>query len=465
MNPDGEGDRLQAPGRSQPFFINLNPGSVGDFDTLFPESDPAHVDNILEGLYGRALTLAAHRRRYSALMEEHVAEFGRTQAEFFSASGRISFGGLHTDHNGGLVLPACSNRDTLACVSARRDDLVHIISREYGEYRINLNDVTEPSIIKGTEGLVQGMAHYLRFYNYRVGGLNITSDSLLVPGVGQSTSASFENIIALAFSDFYNESRIPLIARALAGQYAENSFWGKKSGLLDQLGTGAGGAVFIDLGVEPAPEIVPVPDVDLLFARTGYRILLVDTRSGHAGKNEEYSKVPAEMFEVARFLHAGRLGKVSVEVFDRQRADIYREVGARPLLRALHFYRENDIVRNMKRALAEGDVPSFLALTNASCSNALTLLQNAYDITDPQHQEIPVAVSETRDFISRSGLQDAGACQGQGGGFGGSILTILRRELVPDYIAAMRAFNFEVEEYEIRRYGAVNVSRLINDPH
>ncbi|MDR1211973.1 MAG: galactokinase [Spirochaetaceae bacterium] len=393
------------------------------------------------------------RQRAKALVRglaEHVSD-GET-VRLFSAPGRTELGGNHTDHNRGRVLAASIQLDILAAVSPRKDKKVFFRSSGFDDVELDLSDLGRKSEEEGsTRALIRGVAAAFATRGIETGGFTGNAESLVLPGSGLSSSAAVEVLIASIFDRLFGGGRQRSLEIAKIGQWAENEYFGKPSGLMDQAACASGGAVAIDLKDIENPKVKVVP---FNPEAAGFALCVVDTRGSHAGLTPDYAAIPDEMKAVAGFFGKTVLRETSLRAVLEHCAELRAGLGDRAVLRALHFFAENDRVPLMTRALealnAEKDrgakgkiMDRFLNLVNQSGSSSCMLLQNIYAAGKPREQGISLALALTRIFLETqtAGQTLNGACHGacrvHGGGFAGTIQAYIPLESLPAYTENM----------------------------
>lgn len=370
-------------------------------------------DGALARLYGTA-AVPAQRKRYAGAVTEYVRLFGEDDdIALFSAPGRTEIGGNHTDHNHGLVLAGAVNLDVIA-VAARTDaPAIHIHSAGYQPNVVKL-DCLEPQADErnGSASLVRGVAARFRQRGYRIGGLRAYTTSNVLKGSGLSSSAAFEVLLGTMLNHLYNGGQVGAVEIACIAQYAENEFFGKPSGLMDQMACSVGGVVSIDFA-DTANPIIRTVDYD--FSQSGHGLCIVDTGGDHAALTHEYADVTAEMRQIANALDVDFLRETSYEALLPRIAELRAQFGDRAVLRALHFWSENERVEREVAALENGDFATFLALVNESGHSSFEYLQNVYSSCAPQCQGLSLALA-----LAGRVLNGEGACRVHGGGFGGT---------------------------------------------
>jgi len=333
----------------------------------------------------------------------------------------------------GRVLAGSVTLDAVAAASPSGTDKVTLFSKGYEKaFEVTISRLEKVKTEAGTtEALIRGVAAGFQQRGFRQGGFNAYIDSRVLPGSGLSSSAVIEITLGNIINGLFNSGSASPLEIASIGQYAENQYMGKPSGLMDQVACSCGGIVTIDFA-DPADPKVEQVAFDL--AGHDYSLLVVDTRGHHADLIPEYASIPEEMGAVSRFFGKEQLREVSAAAFYSSLADIRRTCGDRAVLRAHHFIRENQRVADQVEALKDDDFSSFLSMVNASGSSSWKYLQNISSGGSSREQEVALALALTEDFISRTG---EGACRVHGGGFAGTILVFLPGEAVSVYIKEM----------------------------
>ncbi|MDR3147705.1 MAG: galactokinase [Treponema sp.] len=404
---------------------------------------------LLAELYG-AGEEAAQQKRYTALADLFMQRFGAAEGglRIFSAPGRSEIGGNHTDHNHGKVLAASIQLDCVAVAAATSNRRIHIYDKSYGEdYVVDLDgDLAPVPAEKGSAALVRGIAAGFKNPSltggapFALGGFSACVESRVLPGSGLSSSAAFEMLIGGILNVLYNGGKLPVEKLAAMGQYGENRYWGKGSGLLDQMASGAGGVAAIDFEDPAAPLLERIP---FDFTSRRYALVLVNTGGNHANLSGEYSAIPNEMKSVAAFFGHEVLRGISVADLLRQLPALRARCGDRAVLRALHFVQENQRVDDEIRALKDDDFPRFLSLIQESGDSSYKFLQNVVvPQADPREQNIPVCLALTEAFFRErrlnAGVRRA-ACRVHGGGFAGVIQAFVPLDEAEAYTAWMHS--------------------------
>lgn len=395
--------------------------------------------------------------RMLSVLQSFASEFGEDrQAFMLSTPGRTELAGNHTDHNRGRVLAGSCSLDIIGVVSPRSDQTVRIRSAGYdGLIAIDGSELSSLADERGTPAaLVRGVFAFFSDRGFEIGGFDAVMESQVLPGSGLSSSAAFEVFVGSALNTLYNHSRLEAVDIAQAGQYAENDFFGKPCGLMDQLACAHGGIVAIDFK-DRVPEI---SGVNIDFADAGYTMFVIDTGGDHADLTDEYAAVPAEMRLVANALGHEVLGAGSHQAFLEAIPDLRGSCPDRALLRAMHFYQDNERVQDMVEALRAGRVDEYLRLVNESGISSSTLLQNYFSPGNPRVQGISLGCALAAEYLKQSGLR--GAVRVHGGGFAGTIQTYVPK----GHAEAFRAFvervfgGGSVIELRIRPVGPVAFS-------
>jgi galactokinase len=388
-----------------------------------------------EGIFG------AQKKRYTGLAGQFQNRFGGGAVRIFSSPGRSEIGGNHTDHNRGKVLGASIQLDCIAAAAKTGDNRVSIHDESYGEdYRIDLGgDLSPQPGEKGSAALVRGIAAGFQDASltggapFRLGGFSACVESRVLPGSGLSSSAAFEMLICGILNILYNDGKLPVEKLAAMGQYGENRYWGKGSGLLDQMACGAGGMAAIDFENPSAPVLERIP---FDFASRRGVLALVDTGGSHAGLSGEYSAIPDEMKRAAAFFGRDALRGLGLDDLVRSLPALRAECGDRAVLRAFHFIQENARVEEEVRALKENDFPRFLDLIQESGDSSYRFLQNVAVPGSLREQNIPVCLALTEAFFKERRLNvpvRQAACRVHGGGFAGVIQVFLPQEEAEAY--------------------------------
>lgn len=412
---------------------------------------------LMAELYGEA-KVGENLARYEDLVHKFTKAFASKDMLLFSAPGRTEISGNHTDHNHGKVLAGSINLDCVGVAAKNNSSKVNVVSETFNQsFSIDLNHLEPSEKMAGTIDLVKGLLAGFKDSGYEVGGFDAYITSNVISSAGVSSSAAFEMLLCSMINEFFNEGRIDTVAYAHVGKYAENKYWNKASGLLDQMACAVGGLITIDF-MEPAVPVVEKIAFD--FSSHNHSLIIVNTGKGHADLSEDYSSVPIEMKKVAECFGKEYCSEISEQDVIENLQKVREYAGDRSVLRALHFFEENKRVEAEVAALKEDRFDDFLKNITASGNSSWKWLQNCFTNSNYQEQGITVALALTELFIAE---KQAGACRVHGGGFAGVIMALLPNEIVDEYVAYMeKAFGEgNVYRMSIRPYGAVCVNRLI----
>lgn len=382
-------------------------------------------ENFLQ-LYVDPAQIPAQQVRWIGTIERFISLFGDKDVQLFSAAGRTEVSGNHTDHQHGRVLAASVNLDSIAVAAATDNDTITVVSDDYTIDPVRLDDLAIREAEFGTsQALIRGIAAALKEEGYNIGGFEACCTSSVLAGAGLSSSASFEILIAQILSGLYNEDRLDLVEAAKAGQKAENVYFGKPCGLMDQCACAVGGLITIDFKDPSAPQVRPV-DVD--FSRFGQALCILDTKGSHADLTGEYAAVPGEMRKVASLFGREVLREVEPQLFFENIAKVREACGDRACLRALHFFNENARVKEIVEALEADDFAGFKKGITESGDSSYKYLQNVNVSGDPENEALGVALA-----LSEQILGDKGFCRVHGGGFAGTVQAFVDEDFVPVY--------------------------------
>ena len=409
-------------------------------------------DELLMDIYLDEAKLTYQRERYAAAIEQFEKLYGAAEVSIYSAPGRSEIGGNHTDHQNGEVLAASVNLDAIAIVEKTDDGLVKVVSGDYPMITVDVNDLEKNDSEEGTTlSLIKGVLAGIKERGGNVGGFKayVTSDVLI--GAGLSSSAAFETIIGTITSGLYNDMTISAVDIAIIGQYAENVYFGKPCGLMDQTASSVGNLVHIDFADKANPVI---EEVSCDLGKYGYSLCITDTKGSHANLTPDYAAIPAEMRAAAAVFGKEVLHGVTMEELIEKSAEVRVAAGDRALLRAIHFVSENVRVQQEVAALKAEDFEGFLRVVKASGDSSYKFLQNVYTNSDVQYQNVSVALA-----ISETILGDNGVCRVHGGGFAGTIQAFVKNEAVAEYKATMdNVFgDGSCQVLKIRKYGGMKV--------
>lgn len=382
---------------------------------------------LLEQMYGKGKA-EVNAERYELAANGFFRSFGDREFEFFTSPGRTEIGGNHTDHNQGRILAGSVQMDCVAAAAANGTETIRMISETYKQdLVIDLNHLEPGSQTTGTLPLVKGVLAGLRKRGFEIHGFDAYVTSNVIGGSGVSSSASFEMLVCSIVDYLFNNYTRDVVSYAKAGQYAENKYWLKGSGLLDQMACAVGGIITIDFADTEEPEM---RRVDCDFDDLNLDLVIVNTGKGHADLSAEYSSIPNEMKSVAKYFGKEVLAQVAEEDVIENVKDIRRKCGDRALLRAFHFFEESRRVDDQVAALESGDKERFLQEITASGNSSWKWLQNCYLNETPQEQSISCTLALTELFLKKI---HGGACRVHGGGFAGVIAAFIPKEHTAEY--------------------------------
>ena len=393
--------------------------------------DAPRAQQALKTLYGaHEGVLLRQRERYLALERAHAALFGPKETHFFSSPGRTEIGGNHTDHNHGRVLAAAVTLDMLACVSVSGDSLITLYSKGYDKpFVVDSRDTDyRPEEEGSTQALIRGVCAQLRQRGLAVGGFNGVMVSDVLSGSGLSSSAAFEVLLAAILDGLFNGGTLDPVERAKLCQVVENRYFGKPSGLMDQSACSVGGLVGIDFEDVDAPRF---EQLQYDFEAKGYSLVVVATRSSHDDLTDEYASIPKEMKQVAEAFGCQTLRQVDPALFYQHLGQLRRSLSDRALMRAMHFFGENQRVADQLQALQQDRLADFLSMVVDSGESSWRLLQNLY-VGGQTAQSLALACA-----LSEKLLKGRGAWRVHGGGFAGTILAFVPEAQLAAYVQAM----------------------------
>ena len=389
---------------------------------------------------------------YQHQKEGFAAQFGCKPQFIFSAPGRTEISGNHTDHQHGCVMAAAVNREALAAVAENGTMTVRLYSEGYGLLEIDLNDMTvHPEEVNTTASLIRGVAS--KFQEYGLRGFDAYVTSTVLSGSGLSSSAAFEVLVGTIFNHLLSAGKTA-IEIAQIGQYAENVYFGKPCGLMDQMASSVGNIIAIDFA-DPANPIVTPMAFD--FATCGYSLCVIDSGAGHEDLTDEYAAITRELKQVCRIFGKEFLRDVEEEEFYDRIAEVRKICGDRATLRAIHVFGENKRVAMQRKALEENDFDTFLHYVKESGSSSWRLLQNVIPSGWKEHQEVAFALA-----LAEKLLGGRGACRVHGGGFAGTIAAFVPADMLDGFKAGIEKALGEgsCHVMNIRKEGGVLVEDL-----
>ena len=376
-----------------------------------------------------ALILSASDRQ--VLDAGFEAAFGGNPERYFSAPGRTEIGGNHTDHQRGRVLAAAVNLDTRAAVRVNGSDTIRIQSKGYPlcEVKLNQLDCPIPEEINSTPALIRGVAARFTQLGCEVRGFDAYCESTVLPGSGLSSSAAYEVLIGTIINGLFFDGKVSQPEIAMIGQYAENVFFGKPCGLMDQMASAVGNLVAIDFFDKDNP-VIELVDFD--FASCGHALCIIDSGADHADLTDEYAAVPGEIKAVAACFGKEVLTQIDEADFYAALPELRAKCGDRAVMRAIHFYQENARVPQQVAALKSGDFDRFLTLIKQSGYSSYMYLQNVIPAGYKEHQDVAVSLALCEHYLA-----GRGAYRVHGGGFAGTVQAFVPFDILPQFRAGI----------------------------
>ncbi len=361
-----------------------------------------------------------------------AAAFGGAPERYFSAPGRTEIGGNHTDHQRGRVLAAAVNLDTRAAVRVNGTDTIRILSKGYPMSVVDLKEMTpREDEINTTPALIRGVAARFSQLGCKVEGFDAYCESTVLPGSGLSSSAAYEVLIGTIINHLFFDGRVSQPEIAMIGQYAENVFFGKPCGLMDQMASAVGNLVTIDFFDKEHPIIEPV---EFDFASCGHALCIIDSRASHADLTDEYAAIPGEIKAVAAYFGKEVLTQIAEAEFYANIPALRKACGDRAVMRAIHFYQENARVPRQVVALKTGDFETFLSLVKQSGYSSYMYLQNVIPAGYKEHQDVAVSLALCEHY-----LNGRGAYRVHGGGFAGTVQAFVPFDILDVFKAGIDA--------------------------
>ena len=350
----------------------------------------------------------------------------------FSSPGRTEISGNHTDHQCGCVLAAAVNLEAVADVWLNGTNNIWIQSQGYPTMKVELDDLSVREEEKNsTAALIRGVAYSFVQKGAKLRGFDAVVNSTVLPGSGLSSSAAFDVLFGTILNELFFDKRLSAVEIAQIGQYADNVYFGKPCGLMDQMASSVGGLVYMDFE-NPQEPIIEKIDFDL--AKAGYALCIIDSGADHADLTDEYAAIPTEMREVTAFFGKEVLRQIPADTFFSALPELRGKVPDRAILRAIHIYQENSRVLKQAEALKSGNMDAFLQLVKESGRSSWMYLQNISPTGAVEHQEVAVALALC-DVL----LQGRGAYRVHGGGFAGTVQAFVPFDMLDAFISGMEA--------------------------
>ena len=396
-------------------------------------SDGVHAARLASLYCCAPAETASEAARYAAVLDGLEKTFGsHAEAGLYSAPGRTEIGGNHTDHQHGRVLAGSVNIDMIAAAAPNDKNQLRVQSEGYDLCVIDLNDLEARKEEENTTAaLLRGECAAFTQRGAKLAGLDVYISSNVPKGSGVSSSAAFEVLIGVILNDCFMTEKVSPIAIAQIGQWAENVYFGKPCGLMDQMASSVGNIITIDFASPAKPVVEPVA-VD--FSKAGLALCILDSGADHADLTDEYAAIPAECRAVAAVCGGEVLRDVPFETFLAKLPECRRQCGDRAVLRAFHVYADNDRVAKQVAALHDGDFGTFLSLVNESGRSSWEYLQNVIPAGYKEHQEVGVTIAAAKHLLG-----DKGAVRVHGGGFAGTVQAFVPVEMLDEFKAGMEA--------------------------
>lgn len=408
------------------------------------------ADSLFLDIYQDESMIEFQKKRYVDAIEQYINLYKDEEVEIFSVPGRSEVCGNHTDHQHGQVLATAINLDIITVVS--KDEEKVLLKDKYTSNPVYINDLNRKEEEKDTsEGLIRGILYRFKELGYKIGGFKGFSTSNVLAGSGLSSSAAYEGMIGVILSGLYNDMKVDSVEIAKIGQYAENVYFGKPCGLMDQCACAVGGLIHIDFKDNSNPV---VEKIDNDFSQYGYSLCIVDVHASHADLTPDYAAIPSEMKEVAAYFGKKFLREVSEEGFIKEISNIRHSIGDRAVARSLHYFEEDKRVEKITKALKDNDFETFKACIKSSGNSSFKYLQNIYSNNDINNQAVTIALGLSELFLEGHGVSRV-----HGGGFAGTIQAFVENNYVQEYKKKIEeAFGkHSCHVLKIRKYGAMKV--------
>ena len=401
----------------------------------------------LKEIYGETEKCGA---RFESLADNFEKIYHHDHAEYFTSPGRTEIIGNHTDHNGGKVIAGSINLDTIGAACPNDSDIIRITSEGYDEIVVDLTKLTRENYPAGTPALVAGMMEGAKKNGFKTAGFDAYVSTNVIAAAGVSSSASFEMLVCSIVNHFFNNEKMTFTDYAKIGQYAENVYWDKSSGMMDQMACAVGGPVLFDFADR---NDLKYQKLDFSFGMFGYRLVIVNTGKNHADLSREYSEIPDEMKAVAKILGKELLHETTLDDLLAHCNEIEDD---RALLRAIHFFEETSRVEQAAEAIRNKKYDDVLRLMDESGNSSWELLQNCYSMQNCHEQKITRTLALTKLFLKK--IND-GMCRVHGGGFAGVIAAIVPEAEMENYVNYIAQYVGKENVYpmDIRAIGAAHI--------
>ena len=426
---------------------------MAGINELILQIESGMLDDQFADVYKDENAIRYQRIRYTDALIKFRDLYKTEDFCIFSAPGRSEVMGNHTDHQHGEVLAAGINLDAIAIVNKTDGKLIRIVSGDYPMMKVDVSSLNKQKSKKGSsEALIEGICKYFFDKGYAVGGFDAYVTSDVIVGAGLSSSAAFETLIGTIVSHLFNNGYFKDTEIAIAGQYAENVYFGKPCGLMDQMACSLGGLVHVDF----ADESNPISEKIMYdLSDNGYSLCITDTKGSHANLTDEYAAIPKEMKEVASFFGKDYLLGVTLDELLSNASKIRAQFSDRALLRAIHFVNENERVKKGVEALKNNDTNEFLKLVRESGKSSFEYLQNVYAVNDYLNQNLSLALAISDSILDKN----EEAFRVHGGGFAGTIQAFVKNENVQAYKEKLDAVfgDNSCHVLKVRKYGGIRI--------
>lgn len=386
-----------------------------------------YLDERLSYIYGKK-SINEQKTRYLKAIDNFMSLYGEQENScLYSVSGRSELSGNHTDHNRGCVIAASVNLDIIAVAAMRTDSKVFLKSEGFKADEVDISTYKSPDKSKygSSASIIAGMCATMNERGYMTGGFCAYTTSNVLGGSGLSSSAAFEDMIGNIENHMYNDGKIDNIEIAQIAQIAENKFFGKPCGLMDQVACAAGGAVAIDFANSNSPAIEKIEfDLDSI----GYNLCIINTGGNHADLTDDYASIPSEMKSIASYFEKNVLREINENDIISNIAVLREKFGDRAILRSLHFFDENRRVQIQKSALLKKDYQKFFDNVSLSGKSSFCYLQNVYTSKNTSEQGLSLALNLAERFLDGKGV-----CRVHGGGFAGTIQAYVPANMTEDF--------------------------------
>lgn len=393
------------------------------------------------------------KKRYINCIKLHKAQYGEKEELYlFSTPGRTEICGNHTDHQNGKVLAASINLDIAAVVSKNNDNVIRILSKGYDMDEIDLSNLSKvDSEINQSASIIRGIAFKMKELGCEICGFDAYTTSDVLGGSGLSSSAAFEVMVANIINNLFNDDKLSKVELAKISQFAEREYFGKPSGLMDQTACAYGGCVYIDFENNEQPKI---ENISFDLVKHGYKLVIVNVGANHADLTDDYASVPKDMKLIANWFKKDVLRKVTKDEFYKNIVTLRKEYGDKAVLRAAHFFNENERVDKSANALKKDNINEFLKYESLSGKSSFEFLQNVYSDKFPNEQSVSLALCVTEDILG-----DDSVCRVHGGGFAGTIQAYVKEEKLKEYVNFMESVLFKGCCYvlNIRPHGSIRL--------